>query len=52
MPSTQYGVDNALCPGGCCLTLNLVTELTRQNKPTLIGLAFTLEVVLIIAVPT
>ena len=54
MPSALYGVDNFLCTGGSRLTLNLVTEgveLTGQNKPAVIGLAFTLEVV-IIAVPT
>ena len=55
MPSAHYGMDNFLCTGGSHLTLNLVTEgveLTGQNKLALIGLAFTLEVLIIIAVPT
>ena len=55
MPSAYYRMDNFLCTGGSHLTLNLVTEgveLTGQNKLALIGFAFTLEVVIIIAVPT
>ena len=55
MPSAHYGMDNFLCTGGSHLTLNLVTEgveLTGQNKLALVGLAFTLEVVIVIAVPT
>ena len=51
----HYGIDTFLCIRGSHLTLNLVTEgveLTGQNKLALVGLAFTLEVVIIIAVPT
>ena len=55
MPSTHYETDSFLCTGGSHLTLNLVTkgvELTGQNTLALIGLVFTLEVVIIIAVHT
>ena len=50
MPSAHYWVNNFLCTGDSRLTLNFVTEgveLTGQNKSALIGLAFTLEVVII-----
>ena len=55
MPSAHYGMDNVLCTRVSHLTLNLVTkgvELTGQSKLALIWLAFTLEVVIISAVPT
>ena len=55
MPSNHYGMDNFLCTEGYHLKLNLINkgvELTGQNKLAVIGLAFTLEVVIIIAVLT